>query len=141
MPYPTGVTFISLEKDPRSEDGSRRTGKVGADVTSEDAQVDAFIADLNLLAAIRRELGSLDKVARILKITGMVNAAPEFKDHPKVIDPCSKLMIDVFGEQGRHARSAIGVGSLPGNMTVEIEMTIRVVPQEGHAHRRAFVRQ
>lgn len=115
-------------KGPRRADGTRRSGKVGADIGLEDAIEDARIAGLNLLAALRREVGTLDRVERIVKILGMVNAAPGFGDHPKVIDGCSRLMIDVFGEKGRHARSAVGMGSLPGNMTVEIEMIVRVAP-------------
>ena len=115
-------------KGPRRADGSRRSGKVGEDVTIEEAREDAFLTGLNLLAAIRRELGSLDRVSQVIKLFGMVNTAPTFGQQPQVIDGCSRLMIDVFGERGRHARSAIGVGSLPGNMTVEIEMIVGVEP-------------
>jgi enamine deaminase RidA (YjgF/YER057c/UK114 family) len=115
-------------KGPRRADGTRRSGKVGADVSLEEAIEDARIAGLNLLAALRREIGSLDRVERVVKVLGMVNGAPGFSDHPKVIDGCSRLMIDVFGEKGRHARSAVGMGGLPGNMTVEIEMIVRVAP-------------
>lgn len=113
-------------KGPRRADGTRRSGKVGGDVGLEEAIEDARTVGLNLLAALRREIGTLDRVERVVKIFGMVNAAPDFGDHPKVIDGCSRLMIDVFGEKGRHARSAVGMGSLPGNMTVEIEMIVRV---------------
>ena len=115
-------------KGPRRPDGTRRSGKVGGDVGLDEAVEDARIAGLNLLAALKRELGTLDRVERIVKVLGMVNAAPGFGDHPRVIDGCSQLMIDVFGEKGRHARSAVGMGSLPGNMTVEIEMIVRVAP-------------
>ena len=115
-------------KGPRRADGTRRSGKVGTEVTLDEAVEDARQTGLNLLAALRNELGSLDRVVRIVKLFGMVNAAPGFGDHPKVIDGCSQLMIDVFGDRGRHARSAVGMGSLPGNMTVEIEMIVRVVP-------------
>jgi len=115
-------------KGPRRADGTRRTGKVGGDVDLDEAVEDARIVGLNLLAALRREIGTLDRVERIVKVFGMVNATPGFTDHPKVIDGCSRLMIDVFGDKGRHARSAVGMGSLPGNMTVEIEMIVRVAP-------------
>jgi len=115
-------------KGPRRADGTRPSGKVGAEVTLEEAVEDAHQTGLNLLAALRHELGSLDRVMRIVKLFGMVNAAPGFEDHPRVIDGCSQLMIDVFGNRGRHARSAVGMGSLPGNMTVEIEMIARVAP-------------
>lgn len=112
-------------KGPRQADGTRRSGKVGATVSLELAREDAVFAGLQLLAVLRRELGTLDRVERIVKVLGMVNAAPDFTRHPEVIDGCSQLLIDAFGERGRHARSAIGVGSLPGNMTVEIEMIVR----------------
>lgn len=115
-------------KGPRRADGTRRTGKVGGDVDLDEAVEDARIVGLNLLAALRREIGTLDRVERIVKVFGMVNATPGFTDHPKVIDGCSRLMIDVFGDKGRHARSAVGMGSLPSNMTVEIEMIVRVAP-------------
>jgi enamine deaminase RidA (YjgF/YER057c/UK114 family) len=73
------------------------------------------------LAAAKAALGSLDRVEAVVKLLGMVNAAPEFADHPKVINGCSDLLVEVFGDKGRHARSAVGMGSLPNNMTVEIE--------------------
>ena len=97
------------------------TGKVGKAVTPERAYQDAREVGLFLLAAVRQELGSLDAVTRVVKVLGMVNAVPDFKDQPKVINGCSDLMVEVFGEQGRHARSAVGMGSLPNQITVEIE--------------------
>jgi enamine deaminase RidA (YjgF/YER057c/UK114 family) len=85
------------------------------------------LAGINLLAALKAEIGSLDKVRRIVKIFGMVNAAPSFGEHPKVISGCSDLMMAVFGpEGGRHARSAVGMGSLPNQITVEIEMIVEI---------------
>lgn len=81
---------------------------------------------MGLLVAMRRELGSLDKVARVGRVFGMVNAAPDFMDHPKVINGCSDLFVQVFGDRGRHARCAVGMGSLPFNLTVEIEAVIEV---------------
>lgn len=97
------------------------TGKVGKDVTVEKAYQDAREVGLLLLAAVKGELGSLDAVTRVVKVLGMVNGAPEFGDQPKVINGCSDLLVEVFGEQGRHARSAVGMGSLPNQITVEIE--------------------
>jgi enamine deaminase RidA (YjgF/YER057c/UK114 family) len=123
---PDGDHLYLSGKGPRRADGTRRTGKVGTEISVEEATEDALLTGLNLLAAIRSAVGSLDRVERVVKIFGMVNAAPGFGDHPKVIDGCSKLMVDVFGEAGRHARSAVGVGSLPGNMTVEIEAIVKV---------------
>lgn len=119
------LLFVS-GKGPRLADGSRPTGKVGTDVSLEDARQHARIAGLVTLAAVRRQLGSLDRIVRVVKVLGMVNATPDFKRHPEVIDGCSELFLDIFGENGAHARSAIGVGSLPGNMTVEIEVIFEI---------------
>lgn len=112
---------------PRDPDGSHRLGKVGADVTTKDAYDHARLAGLNLLAVMRVAAGSLDKV-EVLKLLGMVNATPEFKEQPQVINGCSDLLEEVLGERGRHARSAVGFGSLPNGMTVEIEAIIRILP-------------
>ena len=99
-------------------------GKVGRDVTVEQAYQSARSTGLQLLAVMAQELGSLDSVRRIVKVTGFVNAVPEFADHPAVLNGCSDLFVDVFGERGQHARSAIGVGSLPGQIPVEIEVVV-----------------
>jgi enamine deaminase RidA (YjgF/YER057c/UK114 family) len=95
-------------------------------VTVEQAYEHAKIVGLGLLAAAKAAAGSLDKV-EVIKLLAMVNAVPEFTDQPKVINGCSDLLVAVLGERGRHARSAIGMGSLPNNMTVEIEAVMRVV--------------
>ena len=104
----------------------KRAGKVGSEVDVEEAYRHARLAGLNLLAQMRAVLGSLDHVSRIVKVFGMVNAADHFTGHPSVIDGCSDLFVEVFGERGRHARSAVGVSSLPGNITVEIEAIVAV---------------
>lgn len=83
-----------------------------------------------LLSVIAHELGSLDKVARIVKVTGFVNAVPDFDEHPRVINGCSDLLIEVFGERGRHARTAIGAGSTPSQIPLEIEMVVEYA--DGH---------
>ena len=106
--------------------GCRPTGKVGRDFTVEQAYQCARTVGLDLLAVMRHELGSLDKVKRVVKVLGMVNAVPEFTDHPKVINGCSDLFVEVFGERGKHARSAVGMGSLPNNIPVEIEVIVEV---------------
>ena len=111
---------------PLNPDGSRPQGKVGRDVTLEEANKHARNVGLQLLAALREAAGSLDKVVRFGRVFGMVNAAPEFTDHPKVINGCSDLFVEIFGDRGRHARCAVGMGSLPFNMTVEIEATVEV---------------
>ncbi len=100
------------------------SGKVGHDVTVDQAYEYARCTGIILLAVIARELGSLDIVTRIVKVTGFVNAVPEFSDHPKVINGCSDLLVEVFGERGRHARTAIGAGSTPSQIPLEIEMIV-----------------
>jgi enamine deaminase RidA (YjgF/YER057c/UK114 family) len=99
-------------------------GKVGRDLTIREGYDCARSTGLVLLAAIASELGSLDRVSRIVKVAGFVNADPEFADHPAVINGCSDLFVDVFGEQGRHARTAIGVSSLPYQIPVEIDVIV-----------------
>jgi enamine deaminase RidA (YjgF/YER057c/UK114 family) len=112
---------------PNRPDGTKPSGKVGADVTWQEAHEHAKITGLGLLAAMKEAAeGDLDRVD-VIKVLGMVNAAPNFGDHPKVINGCSDLFVAVLGEKGRHARSAVGMGSLPDNMTVEIEVIIRIV--------------
>ena len=110
---------------PIKPDGKLATGKVGIDVTLE-ANQHARLVGVGLLAVMRQELGSLDKVVRVGRVFGMVNAAPDFTDHPKVINGCSDLFVQVFGDRGRHARCAVGMASLPFNITVEIEAVIEV---------------
>ncbi|MCA3564779.1 MAG: RidA family protein [Methylocystis sp.] len=112
---------------PRRPDGTQATGKVGRDVTWEEAYEHAKLTGLGLLAAMKQAAdGDLDRV-EVIKVLGMVNATPEFGDHPKVINGCSDLFVAVLGDRGRHARSAVGMGSLPGGITVEIEVIIRLL--------------
>lgn len=119
------LLFISGQ-GPRLPDGTVHTGKVGADVSAEEAYQHARVVGLRLLSVAKAALGSLDRVAQVVKLTGFVNAVPDFKDHPQVINGCSDLMVEVFGDKGRHARSAIGMGSLPSGISVEIEAILRV---------------
>ena len=102
------------------------SGIVGKDITVEEAYGHARTTGLNLIAVMKNELGSLDRVKRIVKVLGMVNAVPGFTDQPKVINGCSDLFVEVFGERGKHARSAVGMGSLPNNIPVEIEVIVEV---------------
>ena len=102
------------------------TGIVGKEISVEQAYQHARTTGLALIAVMKSELGSLDKVKRIVKVLGMVNAVPGFGDQPKVINGCSDLFVEVFGERGKHARSAVGVGSLPNNIPVEIECIVEV---------------
>lgn len=103
-------------------------GKVGRDLTLEQAREAARLTGLNLLAVLRAELGSLDEVVAIVKLLGMVNCAPGFNDTPGVINGCSDLLRDVFGEAGLHARSAVGMAELPYDIAVEIELIAEVSP-------------
>ena len=121
-----GRTIYCSGQGPRKPDGSLHTGKVGRDVTVEQAYEHAKLVGLGLLAAARLAAGDLGKV-EVLKVLGMVNGVPEFGDQPKVINGCSDLFVAVLGDRGRHARSAVGMGSLPGGMTVEIEAVMRIV--------------
>ena len=100
------------------------TGKVGSVVDTDQAYQCAREVGLVLIAVMQQELGDLERVKRIVKVLGMVNAIPEFDAHPAVINGCSDVFVDVFGERGRHARSAVGMGSLPNNIPVEIEAII-----------------
>lgn len=113
---------------PREADGFKHAGKVGAEVDVETAYRHARLVGLNLLSVAQAALGDLSRVRRVVKLFGMVNATPDFREHPKVINGCSDLFIEVFGEDGRHARSAVGMGSLPGSITVEIEAIFSIRP-------------
>lgn len=108
-------------------DGDRTiVGKVGADLTLEQGREAARMTALSILATLNAELGGLDRIGRILKVFGMVNCAPGFNRTPAVIDGASDLLVEIFGEAGRHARSAVGMAELPFDIAVEIEMTVRL---------------
>lgn len=108
------------------ECGSPLRGKVGADVGVDSAYASARRVGLCLLASLKAEIGDLRRVARIVRVFGMVNATPDFTDQSRVVNGCSDLLVDVFGERGRHARAALGVASLPGGVAVEIEMVVEI---------------
>lgn len=124
----TGDLLFTAGAGPVRADGSIVTGKVGRDLDVDEAHAAARLTGLQLLAAMRAELGSLDRVARIVKILGMVNGAPGFNRTPQVIDGCSELFIEVFGEDGRSARSAVGMAELPFDIAVEIEAVVEIRP-------------
>ena len=113
-------------KGPENTDGTMPRGKLGAGVSIDEGYRHARQIGLVLIAAIKDELGDLDRVEGIVKVLGMVNAAPDFADHPKVVNGCSDLFVEVFGEAGRHARSAVGMSSLPAGIPVEIEVIVAV---------------
>jgi enamine deaminase RidA (YjgF/YER057c/UK114 family) len=107
--------------------GAMPKGKLGAGMSVEEGYKHARSTGLMLIAAMKQALdGDLDRVTDVVKVLGMVNAAPDFHDHPKVINGCSDLFVEVFGERGRHARSAVGMGSLPNGIPVEIEVIVAV---------------
>jgi enamine deaminase RidA (YjgF/YER057c/UK114 family) len=118
------LLFLSGQ-GPRRNDGTLLTGKVGRDVTIEQAYEHARMVGLGLLAAAKVAAGELARV-EVIKVLGMVNAVPDFGEHPAVINGCSDLFVEVLGDRGRHARSAVGMGSLPRNITVEIEAVLRI---------------
>lgn len=121
------MLYISGHGPSKLTDKTPVTGKCGADLNVEQGKESARSVGLNILSTVRDQLGSLDKVKRLVKTLGMVNSTPDFPDHPKVINGFSELMADVFGEDaGVGARSAVGMGALPGNIAVEIECIFEV---------------
>jgi enamine deaminase RidA (YjgF/YER057c/UK114 family) len=122
----TGNLVYLSGTGPRRPDGTYVSGRVGTDLDLEQAKQAARLTGLQLLAALRGELGSLDAVVRVVKLLGMVNCAPGFNQTPAVIDGCSELLIEVFGEAGRGARSAVGMAELPFGISVEIEAIVEV---------------
>lgn len=122
----TGNLLFLAGKGPKKADGKNIVGKLGSDLTIEEGYEAARLAGINQLAVLKAELGNLNKVKRIVKVKGMVNAIPEFTDQSKVVNGYSDLMVAVFGEKGKHARAAVGMSSLPGNMAVEVEMIVEV---------------
>lgn len=120
-----GVAYVSGQL-PKVDGAVRTFGKVGAEVDLETARAEARICVLQGLACLRDALGSLDRIERVLKVTGFVASAPGFNDQPKVLDAASDLLGEVFGSKGVHARAAVGVAELPRNAAVEIEMTVAV---------------
>lgn len=119
------LVFLSGHGPYRS-DGTLVTGKLGRDLTIEEGYEAARLTGIALLSSLKSEIGDLGRVQRIVKVFGMVNADPSFTDMPKVINGCSDLMVEVFGERGRHARAAVGMASLPVGIAVEIDMVVEV---------------
>ncbi|MCE2862045.1 MAG: RidA family protein [Opitutaceae bacterium] len=123
-----GLAYVSGH-GPVCTDGSLIRGRVGADLDLVAGHAAARQVGLAILATLRDQLGSLDRVQRVIKLLGMVNSAPDFLEHPKVINGCSELFAEVFGaERGIGARSAVGMGPLPGNIAVEIEAIFELAP-------------
>lgn len=119
------LVFLS-GRGPRQAGQWDSRGKLGQDVTVEEGYQAARLTALNLIATLKAELADLDKVRRVVKLLGMVNSAPDFTEQPSVINGASDLLVEVFGERGRHARSAFGAAALPMNTSVEIELVVEV---------------
>jgi enamine deaminase RidA (YjgF/YER057c/UK114 family) len=125
VPFRIGGNLLFLSGvGPRGADGAFVAGKVGADLTVAQGYDAARTCGLNLLANMRAAAGSLDRIDTVLKVLGIVNAVPEFGEQPEVINGCTDLFVQVFGENGRPARSAVGLGSLPRQIAVEIEAVV-----------------
>lgn len=122
----TGNLIFLAGKGPKRADGSEVVGKLGADVSIEQGYEAARLTAINQLAVLKDMLGDLKKVKRIVKVLGMVNSDPAFVEQPKVINGFSDLMVEVFGDRGRHARAAVGMASLPRGQAVEIELVVEV---------------
>lgn len=122
----TGNLIFLAGKGPRSADGNEIIGKLGREISIEEGYRAARLTAINQLAVLKAELGDLNKVVRIVKVLGMVNSDPSFVEQPAVINGFSDLMVEVFGERGRHARAAVGMASLPRGQAVEIEMIVEV---------------
>ncbi|MCX5513721.1 hypothetical protein C3941_13745 [Kaistia algarum] len=121
-----GNLLFLCGQGPLLESGENAKGKLGREVSVEEGYKLARLTGLYLIAAMKQGLGDLDRVVRVGKVLGMVNCTPEFGDMPAVINGCSDLFVEVFGDKGRHARSSVGMGSLPGGMTVEIEAVVEI---------------
>ncbi len=126
IPYVRTGNLLFLSGNGPTWEGKTWSGQVGKEYTTEQGYEAARNCALNLLSAARSALGSLDKVKRVVKVLGMVNSAPGFSQQPQVINGCSDLLVQLFGDNGRHARSAVGMAALPGNIPVEIEMILEV---------------
>ena len=122
----TGSLVVLAGHGPSKPEGGLVTGKVGTDLNLDQAKEAARLSAISLLSSLKAEIGDLNKVKRIVKVHGMVNAVPDFTQHSQVMNGCSDFLVSVFGQRGKHARAAVGMGSLPRNMAVEIEMIVEV---------------
>ena len=122
----TGNLVFMAGKGPKDAEGNYVTGKLGAGLTIEEGYAAARLTAIQQLAALKAEIGDLNNVVRIVKVLGMVNSAPDFTDQPKVINGFSDLLVEVFGDRGKHARAAVGMVSLPVGIACEVEMIVEV---------------
>ena len=130
VPYRWAGNLLYLSgQGPKNPDGSLCIGRLGRDTSIEEGYVHARLTGLGLLAAAKAAIGELSRIEAVIKLLGMVNAEPDFGAHPKVINGCSDLFVEVLGEAGRPARSAVGMGSLPDGISVEIEAILLIRPE------------
>jgi enamine deaminase RidA (YjgF/YER057c/UK114 family) len=126
----SGNLVFLAGKGPRTADGQLVTGKLGEDMTVAEGYDAARLVGIAQLAVLKAELGNLKRVKRVVKVLGMVNATPDFTEQPEVVNGFSDLIVEVFGENGKHARAAVGMCSLPRNIAVEVEMVVEVWEEE-----------
>ncbi len=122
----TGNLVFMAGKGPSKPEGGYVAGKLGADLTIEEGYEAGRLVAIAQLSALKAEIGDLNKVVRIVKVLGMVNSAPDFGDQPEVVNGFSDTMVEVFGDRGKHARAAVGMGALPRNIAIEVEMIVEV---------------
>lgn len=122
----SGSLLFIAGKAPQPENGKMPKGKLGREYTTADGYRFARSAALDLIAVARAELGSLDRIARVVEVQGFVNASEDFEEHPKVLDGCSDLLVEVFGERGVHARSVLGASSLRGGVPIVIKAVLEI---------------
>jgi enamine deaminase RidA (YjgF/YER057c/UK114 family) len=122
----TGNLLYISGKGPLQDNGEYIKGKVGENLTIEEGYNAARVTAINLISTLKASLGDLSRVKRIIRVTGMVNSASDFTEHPSVVNGCSDLLVEVFGERGKHTRAAVGMNSLPSNIAVEIDMIVEV---------------
>ena len=131
VPYRRAGNLLFLSgQGPRRPDGSFVVGRLGKNASIEQGYEAARLTGLQLLAVAKAAVGELTRIEAVVKLLGMVNSEPDFTDHPKVINGCSDLFVEALGDAGRHARSAVGMGSLPNGIMVEIEAILLVRPQD-----------
>jgi enamine deaminase RidA (YjgF/YER057c/UK114 family) len=126
----SGNLVFLAGKGPRTADGQLVTGKLGEDMTVAEGYDAARLVGIAQLAVLKAELGNLKRIKRVVKVLGMVNATPDFTEQPEVVNGFSDLIVEVFGENGKHARAAVGMCSLPRNIAVEVEMVVEVWEEE-----------
>jgi enamine deaminase RidA (YjgF/YER057c/UK114 family) len=121
-----GNTVYLSGHGPDKPEGGQVFGKLGKDLTVEQGQAAARLTGISLISTLKGYIGDLNRVKRIVKVVGLVNCTPEFAQQPQVMNGCSNLMVEVFGDRGRHARTSVGVNALPNNIAVEIEMIVEL---------------